>query len=294
MEIKKASSGRSGAGFLKKLAIASVLTVTGLIIFVLTLFHLIPSHLYESWLYGSIRERSGLVVESASFSTAFPLAFRAEGLKVFDQAGKELLRVDSLKAGLNPLGLFSGLMIDIDGEASGGQVRGAAVAGLFGASLEMEAVGVGFDALSVLSSAGVKLDGAFDAVLAVKMEDGCPRGSLKAQGVEFDDAVLSFRGFPLPIGSVDEAGLSAEFFNCGVRLDGLWLESSDLSARIKGGMKLASPVSASSVDMMIELVPYEGLMKKEYILSLLSQYRKSANYYSIPVQGTLGSLTAAF
>jgi len=77
-----------------------------------------------------------------------------------------------------------------------------------------------------------------------------------------------------------------------VRIDGLWIESSDLSARIKGGIKMASPVSASQVDMTIELVPYEGLLGKQYLLSLLSPYKRSANYYSIPVKGTLGSLTA--
>lgn len=291
MERKKASAG-AGAGFIKKLAVASVLTVAGFIIFSLTLFHLIPAHLYESWLSETIRDRSGLRVESASFSTAFPLAFRFEGLKIYDGAGNEMLRMDSLKAGMNPLGLFSGLRIDIEGEASGGQVSGKASAGLFGSSFDIEAKGVGFEAVSALGSAGVKLDGAFDAVLAVKMESGCPKGSLKANGVEFREAELSFRGFPLPIGSVEEAGLSAEFFNCGVRLDGLWIESEDLSARIKGGMKIASPVSASPVDMTIELVPGDGMLEKHYLLSLISPYKRSANYYSIPVKGTLGSFSA--
>jgi len=289
---RKNESGKAGMGFIKKLAIASVITVAGLIIFSLTVFHLIPAHLYESWISETIRARSGLMVESASFATAFPLAFRFEGLRVSDPAGKEIVRMDSLKAGMNPLGLFSGLRIDIEGEASGGQVSGTARAGLFGSSFDMDVKGVGFEAVSALSSAGIKIDGAFDAVLAVKIESGCPTGSLKARGVEFREAELSFRGFPLPIGSVDEAGLSAEFFNCGVRLDGLWIESSDLSARIKGGIKMASPVSASQVDMTIELVPYEGLLGKQYLLSLLSPYKRSANYYSIPVKGTLGSLTA--
>ena len=110
--------------------------------------------------------------------------------------------------------------------------------------------------------------------------------------MEFREAELSFRGMPLPIGSVDEAGLSAEFFNCGVRLDGLWIESKDLSARLKGNIKLAAPVSASPVDMTLELVPNEGLLRKEYLLSLLSPYKRSANYYSIPVKGTLGGLSA--
>lgn len=279
---------------MKKLATASVVTVAGLIIFSLTLFHLIPAHLYETWLSQTINEKTGLTIKSESFATAFPFAFRFEGLKVFDPAGKEVLRMESLRAGVNPLGLLSGLRVDIDGQAGGGQVRGKMTAGLFGSSFELEATSVGFEALSALGSAGIKVDGAFDALLTVMMENDCPRGSLKAQGIEFRGAELSLHGMPLPIGSVDEAGVAAEFSNCNVRLDGLWIESNDLSARIKGAIKLAAPLGSSPVDMSLELVPSENLLGKEYLLSFISSHKKSANYYSIPVKGTLGSLTAGF
>lgn len=288
MERKKASGG-AGATFIKKLAIASVLTVTGLIIFSLTLFHLIPAHLYETWISQTINERTGLTIEADSFDTAFPFAFSIGGFKVFDQAGQEVLRMESLRAGIDPLGLLTGLRIDIEGEAGGGQVKGKATAGLFGTSFELEASRVGFEALSALSAAGIKVDGAFDAMLAVQMENNCPEGSLRAQGVEFHGAQLSFKGLPLPIGSVDEAGITAEFGNCNVRLDGLWIESNDLSARVKGAIKLATPLAASPIDLTLELVPSENLLGKEYLLSFIRAYKKSANYYSIPVKGTVGN-----
>lgn len=291
MKKRKVSSGRS---FIGKLAVASVLAVLGFIIFVLTLFHLIPSHLYASWLQGTIRARSGLIVESASFVTAFPLAFTLEGVKVLDPSGREVLRMDRLEASLNPLGLLSGLRVDLDGEASGGKVTGTARAGLFGSSLDIDARAVGFDALPALGISGVRVDGSFDAVMAVIMEGGCPRGTLRARGVEFRDAQVSFRGFPLPIGAVEEAGLSAVFAGCAMRLDGLWVESSELSARVKGTVKFLAPLSASPVDMTFELVPGEAMLKKEYLISLLAPYRKSANFYSIPVKGTLGSFSSAF
>lgn len=291
MERKKASGG-AGSSFLKKLAIASVLTVAGLIIFSLTLFHLIPAHLYETWISQTLKSKTGLTIESASFATAFPFAFTFDGLKVLDPSGKEVLRMDSLRAGINPLGFLSGLRIDIEGKAGGGEVRGRAVTGLFGSSFELDASRVGFEALSALSSAGIKVDGAFDALLAVKMDNGCPKGTLKAQGVEFRGAQLSYRGFPLPMGSVDEAGVAAEFNNCNIRLDGLWIEGKDLSARLKGAVKIAAPFSSSPVDLTLELVPSDELLGKEYLLSLISSYKKSANYYSIPVKGTLAGLSA--
>lgn len=289
----KNTTGRFGWGFLKKLVIAALSIELAIIIFAFALFHLIPARIYENWLAQKVMASSGLRVENASFTTAFPLAFKMEGLKVFDASGGEILRMDSLRAGVSALGLPD-LRIDLEGQASGGQVEGTVKAGFFSSpSIEMEARGVGFASLPVLSAIGIKIDGAFDAVIKLKDESGCPKGFMKAQGVEFKDAQLSFRGFPLPIDSVDEAGLSAEFFNCGVRLDGIWLESPDLSARMKGAIKIASPVSNSPVDMTLELVPGEGLLKKEFLISLLSPYKKSANYYSIPVKGTLGSLSGA-
>ncbi len=291
MEKRKGSPGRS---FIGKLAIASVLAALGFAIFGITLFHLIPAHIYESWFKETVRGRTGFAVESASFDTAFPLAFRLEGVKVFDPSGMELAAVDWLEAGFNPMGLLSGLRVDIEGEASGGRVSGSARAGLFGSSFDLDARGVGFDALPALGKAGVRLDGAFDAVMTVSMEGGCPKGTLKARGLEFRDAVLSFRGFPLPIGTVEEAGLSAVFAGCGMRLDGLWVESSELSARLKGSVKFAAPLPASPVDMTLELVPSEAMLKKEYLLSLLAPYKKSANFYSIPVKGTIGSFSSAF
>lgn len=290
MERKTESRG-AGSSFLKKLAIASVITVTGLIIFSLTLFHLIPAHLYETWLSQTMKSKTGLTFKADSFGTAFPYAFTFGGLKVYDPSGKEVLRMESLRAGINPLGFLSGIRVDIDGQAGGGLFKGRATAGLFGTSFELEASRVGFEALSALSNAGIKVEGAFDAMLALKMDNGCPKGSLKAQGVEFREAQLSFRGLPLPIGSVDEAGVAAEFHNCNMRLDGLWIESNDLSARIKGAIKIAAPVGASPVDLTLELVPSDNLLGKEYLLSFISSYKKSANYYSIPVKGTLGSLT---
>ena len=289
---RKKSTGSSVASFLKKFVIGVLIVEAVVVAFIFALFHLIPASLYERLLAEELAQRTGLRIQSASFDTVFPLAFALEGLKLYDNAGNELVRVEALRAGLNPLGYFGGLKISIDAKASGGQVDGVARVGFFGSSLEMEARAVGFNAIPALERAGMKIDGTFDAMLVMKKDDGCPKGSLKIQGVEFKDAEFSFRGLPLPIDDVDEAGLSAEFMNCGVRVDGLWIEGKDLSARIKGNVKTASPLSASPIDLTLELVPNEGLLKKEFLLSLIEKHRKSANYYSIPLKGTLGRIEA--
>ena len=289
---RKNSTGSSVASFLKKLVISVLIVEAVAVVFIFALFHLIPASLYERLLAEELAQRTGLRFQSASFDTAFPLAFAMEGLKLYDNAGNELVRLENLRAGLNPLGYLGGLKISIDAKASGGQIDGVARVGFFRSSFEMEARAIGFKAIPALERAGMKIDGTFDAMLVMKKDDGCPKGSLKVQGVEFKDAEFSFRGLPLPIDDIDEAGLSAEFVNCGVRLDGLWMEGKDLSARIKGEIKMVSPFSSSPVDLTLELVPNEGLLKKEFLLSLLQQYRKSANYYSIPLKGTLGGIEA--
>lgn len=289
---RKKTTGSSAAAFLKKFVIGVLIVEAVAAAFIFALFHLIPASLYERLLVQELEEKTGLRIQSASFDTAFPLAFVLEGLKLYDNAGNELVRLETLRAGLNPLGYFGGLKISIDAKASGGQIDGAAMVGFFGSSFEMEARSVGFNAIPALERAGMKIDGTFDAMLVMKKDDGCPKGSLKVQGVEFKDAEFFYRGLPLPIDDIDEAGLSAEFVNCGVRVDGLWIEGRDLSARIKGDVKMASPLGSSPVDMTLELVPNEGLLKKEFLLSLLQRHRKSANYYSIPLKGTLGAIEA--
>lgn len=288
----KNSKGASRTGFFKKLLITFLIIDVVAVVFVFALFHLIPGSLYERLLAEELLQKAGLRYERASFSTAFPMAFRFEGLKLYDRAGGELVALDSLKAGLSPFGHAGGLKISIEGLASGGQLTGVGRLGFFGSSLEMEARGVGFNAIRALERAGVKLDGTFDAMLVSKSGNGCPKGSLKLQSVEIKSGEFAFRGLPLPIDDIDEAGLSAEFMDCRVRVDGLWMDGRDLSARVKGALKMASPIEASTVDMVLELMPNEGLREKEFLLNLIQQYRKSTNYYSIPLKGTLGRIEA--
>jgi len=286
----KNKRGALGTGFFKKLVVAFLIIDLSIVVFVFALFHILPVSLYESWLARELDERAGMRYERSSFSTAFPLAFNVEGMKLYDRAGNRVFAVDSLRAGLNPFGHFGGVKATIDAGVSGGRVEGVVKAGIFGSSVEMEAVGVGFDALPALARTGVKIDGAFDAVLLVDASGDCPRGSLKARSVEVRSAEFTVRGFPLPVDDVEEAGVSAEFGNCAVRVDGIWVESSDFSARMKGSVKLAEPIEASPVDMTLELMAGEGLLKKEFLLSLLKEHRKSANYFSMPVKGELGAV----
>lgn len=277
--------------FLRRLAIISVLAVLGAVIFVLTLFHLIPADMMRSWLDAAVREATGLTVEAGSFVRKFPLGIELAPVRLVDGSGRGVVRLDSLRADLNPLGLVTGLRVDFRGAAGDGNISGSASAGLFSKAAEAEARGVPFAYLEALSAAGVRLDGAFDGVFSIRIiKKGCPRGRVRMEGTGIRGAELEFRGIPLPVDDIDEAGLAAEFGDCRLRLDGVWLEGGSLSARVQGEIRMERPASASPVDLTVELVPGEGLRNKEFVMGLLSRYRKSGNYYSIPVKGTLGSL----
>jgi hypothetical protein len=39
--------------------------------------------------------------------------------------------------------------------------------------------------------------------------------------------------------------------------------------------------------MLLEVIPKEELLENRLLTALMGRYRKSANYYSIPVRGTL-------
>jgi len=278
---------------LKKLAYVSVLVLIGLIFFSLTLFHLIPSGVYERLVTGAVREKTGLVVKAASFDTVFPLGFEMTDLKVSDERGKVLARLDTLRADLNPLGLATGLRIDLAGRAGQGSVIGSIKTGLLSSSLELEAIGVGFSYVEALGNAGIGIDGTFDgkAYLSAR-KGGCPKGFARVEGVEVSGAGVKFRGFPLPLGSIDETGLSAEFRDCKAVLNGFWIEGTEVSLRLTGNIKIVEPIASSTVDLSLEIVPHGDMASNELLMSIIGPYRKSANFYSIPIRGTLESISS--
>lgn len=283
----------AGSAFIKKLAFVIIVVLVGFIFFSLTLFHLIPSRVYERLVTGTLREKTGLVLKAASFDTVFPLGFEMTGLRISDQRGKGLVRLDSLRADLNPLGLATGLAIDLKGRAGEGAITGSVSTGLLSSGLELEAQGVGFSYLEALGNAGIGIDGTFDARAALSSrKGGCPKGFARMEGVEVSGAGVKFRGYPLPLGSIDETGLSAEFRDCKAVLNGLWIEGTDVSLRLLGNIKIAEPVASSAVDLSLEIVPHGDMASNQMLMSFIGRYRKSANFYSIPIRGTLESISS--
>jgi len=289
---KEKLPAKAGAGFLKKLALASVVALIGFIFFSLTLFHLIPPRVYERLVTSAVKEKTGLALKAASFDTVFPFGFEITGLRITDQRGVSLGRLDTLRADLNPLGLATGVRVDLIGMAGEGTIEGFIKTGLFSSGLELEARGVGFSYIEALGNAGIGIDGTFDGKVSLSnRKGGCPKGFARLEGVEVSGAGVKFRGFPLPLGSIDETGLSAEFRDCKAVLNGLWIEGTGVSLRLLGNMKITEPLASSAVDLSLEIVPHGDMASNQLLMSFISSYRKSANFYSIPIRGTLESIS---
>ncbi|MCL4872562.1 type II secretion system protein GspN [bacterium] len=275
---------------MKRLILASVLAVLGVFIFALTLFHLVPSHVYERLISATLREKTGLVIESASFSTVFPFGFELKDARLSDANRRGIARLDSIRADLMLRGILSGLRVDFKGTAGEGAAEGSFRYWLFGSSLDMESRDIDFSYIEALGSAGVKVDGTFDGRLSVKSAGGCPKGFARMEGSGLGDAEFRLRGIPLSFGGIDEAGLSADLRDCTVFLNGLWVEGDKASLRLQGSIKPLTPLASSPVDLTLEIVPHAELLQNNYLLAFIEPYRKSANFYSIPVRGTLGNL----
>lgn len=289
METKKAPVG-SGAPFLRKLALVSVLAVLGMFVFALTLFHLVPSQVYERLITTALKEKTGLVLESASLSTVFPFGFELKEPGLKDAEGRGIARLDSFRADLMLRGILSGLRVDFKAAAGEGTAEGSLRYGLFRSSLEMESRDVDFSYVEALKSTGVVVDGTFDGRISIKSAGGCPKGFARLEGAKLDRAEFRYKGIPLSFGGIEEAGLSADLRDCAVFLNGLWVEGDKASLRLRGTIKPAMPPASSPVDLTLEVVPHAELLKNNYLLAFIESYRKSANFYSIPLRGTIGGL----
>ncbi len=275
----------------KPYVIAAVLVIPALFLLCVAAFHLVPDELIEGRLKEAAGE-AGVAFTRKSFGKAFPFGIELRAVEVYGNGGTRLVLLDRVRARINPLSLFAGrLTAYIDGDAGDGGFTGYAILRPSGVgSLAMEARGVDLRYLPVLSRSSVKINGLIDARVSLsKVGSGCPEGTVSIKGYRIESSEVKVMGYPLPLGPIESAGGQVELKGCKALIDGLWIEGKDLSARLRGEITvIRTPLAQSPVELTLEITPRGGLVNKEFMLSLLSGYRKSANFYSIPVKGTIG------
>ncbi len=265
----------------------------GAVFFFITVLLLIPSDL----IMGSVKQRlqagPGLILTEESAERIFPFGIKARGLLLSTggRGGKGLLYLDTLTARLSLLSVLSGgLKVELNATIARGSLKGYVILKINRTEVDIEVEGIDFEAVPAFLNAGLEGGGSFDGRLELTLPpSGCPEGTLRAKGVGLDEDALRVMGFRLPFGRVTDAGLRAELKDCRARIRALWIDGSNMSARVGGLVSLVKPVEQSRLDLEIEVIPRKGAAEKPGLLLLLSPYRRSANYYSMKVRGTLGS-----
>lgn len=276
----------------KKILLFFLFFLTGVVLFLVTVFLIFPLHLVEDRVKEGLREQAGIALSDESFQRALPFGFEARKIELFDaRNNRPLVFLDYLRADIDPLSVFGGdIRVNLTGNIANGSIKGVVLIDRNGAYLNMEGKEIGFESIPALAASGLNLKGAFNGSLSiVKTGGGCPEGNIKLKGNKMGGDEMKFMGLPLPVGDIDDAGASVELKGCKARVSGVWIEGKDISARLQGEVAIATPFSASPINLTLDITPKGALLKKEHILSLISRYRKSANYYSIQIRGTVGS-----
>ncbi|MBI1911376.1 MAG: type II secretion system protein GspN [Deltaproteobacteria bacterium] len=275
----------------KKAALIFGILAAGFAMFSITAFYAIPAHFIEGWIKEKLKERFGITVADEKFERVFPFGLSVSKVEFFNGSGKPFLYLDELNVKFKPLSIFTGnLKVGISAVAGGGELNGDFSIRPGGVALNLKGRQIGFNNFPILEYSGIKIDGAFNNDLSIEAKNGgCPTGYLDVKAEVLRGGEIRFMGYPLPVGDLQKAGAAVELGNCEAKVEGVWLEGSDLSARLQGEVTLTAPFSASPIDLSLELIPKENLIGKEFILSFINAYKRSANFYSVPVKGTIGN-----
>ncbi len=281
-------SNRGARGVISKLLLAVALFAFGVASMATAAFYILPLSIAEQRVQDSLRAQ-GALVSWQSLSRTFPFGLKATGVRVDDiSTGSPVVRLEEAGARLDLLGLLSGVLrFPLNVSMGRGIINGAVDIRLQGVFLDMEATGVEIDAIPAVAAMNARTKASVGGTLSVFLPwNGCPAGSMRLRSGRVDGAGIGFMGMPLSLGEIEQAGLNAEFGDCKVVVEGLWVDGSELSAKLAGVLVPSAPLAASRLDMTLEVTPKGDIAGQQWLLSFISPYRRSSNYYYMTIRGT--------
>jgi type II secretion system protein N len=234
----------------------------------------------ERTLVGLIADALGggnLTVEVTGMKKGFFYSFTAETLEV-KRSGKPGLTAENVycRPDLSSL-LILKPALAVDGNISGGRMRGRI--GLMGSNggMDMEVTGAKIQGLPFLASFGLQGEGNVSGRLVLNNSSGVIRFSL-------DDAHMkpaAFAGLmvPLDLFSTGRGALTVAGDTIGIT--SFTLEGKDIYARLRGN------VTGKAIRLTMELMPEKSFVDKNPIFTLLAAYKDSPGHYSIPISTTV-------
>lgn len=265
------------------------------LLFLITFFFAFPNSLIKTWLESELNERTGLVFSIEGFQKVFPLSFEMKKVKVI-YAGDEnpLFYINNIHVRFLPYSLFLGSIgINVYGDVGDGHISEDVMIKIGGITLNTVAENIGLKDIPYLNSIGFYsgvVNGHGQATISQGISQGkCIGGFIKADGKDIDISRLRIQGLIMPFEVIEKMGITTKMEECKLKLNGLWVEGKEFYARLQGIVNVSSPFKNSLIDLTLEITPKAQLIKSDTILFLIKDYRKSLNFYSIPIKGTIGN-----
>ena len=235
----------------------------------------VPGSLITDLIENSLAAK-GLHADFTGFRKGLFFNFEAEQITL-KKSGASLLSIENARARVNPLSLLAlRLPVLFDGDISGGRLNGR-VDLLHDNRVDIAIDKAEIEGISFFRVLGLAGRGIFSGDMKIENSSGEIRFDLT--NAAFESA--SFGGIMLPLEMFYKARGAMTINNNTVEIKSFALEGEGIYARIKG------KITEGRASLTIELMPERTFKEKNYIFSMLEQYKVSPGYYSIPITSNL-------
>lgn len=268
------------------------LGLTVAVLFMMTVIALIPDDLSEDLLRDFLEKRANLSFEAKGFKKIFPFGFEADNVLLFPLDRKTgTIYFNKIHIHLKGLYLLLGqVRMDMHGSLGSGLIDSVFRIKRGGIDLDTKVIDVNIKTLPYLEDAGVKASGAISGDIRLNLSHNhCSDGSIKLTGEDVDIGEMRIFGPSLFFKERVKLSISAAVKDCRARLNGLWVEGGGVSSKLYGNILLADDILKSDVDLTLEIILERERAKGDTLFTILSGYKRSSNYYSMRIKGTLGN-----
>ncbi len=268
--------------------------VLAALVFLLSLVIFIPTDLIEDLMLDEAESRGELALSIDGLEKTFlPPGLRATRVGVKDGTGSDIFYIDGVGMRPSLAGLLSGrFRLEVDGILGRGEVHGEATINRRSISMNLALKEIPLKLIPFLRPYGIG-EGHLDINAVLVTENSkCISGSVEMKGRGIDIDGVWYMGIRLPVQSVDDVGGDIKFADaaggCRVVIDDLWAENDRLSAKITGDIDIRTPLHASPLDLKLEVTVRKRSEDLKAIQIFLAPYKRSENFFSIPLKGTVG------
>lgn len=272
--------------------IAILVSLCGVPLFILTVITLIPNVFVEGLLRQSVERGAGLTFSTKDFKKIFPPGFEAAGVTMSSvSSGRKVVYIDRLRARLDILSFLAGRpALNVDVHVGHGKLRSTVTSVKGALDFAVSIDGIEADAIPWLSA--MELKGPVSVTGTARLvKDGrfaCPNGAvdLKSAGVDIDQpytaAIAPFFKTKVDV----DLAMTIDAKDCRARINGLWLNSADTALKLRGDVIVSKEILKSGLDLIVDINLKKG-GDDGTLLAYMSRYRRSSNFYSLRLKGTM-------